>query len=67
MQVATAKSWLEGAAALYGITAENNVFVDCCTPKTDDGGACDPISVVDCTDCTLRNNTIVPPIRARPL
>ena len=33
MQVATAKSWLEGAAGLEGIAVTDNVFRACCTPK----------------------------------
>eukprot|EP01051_Picozoa_sp_SAG22_P015934 SAG22_NODE_2160_length_2915_cov_4.330256_3_plen_328_part_00 len=60
MGVATAKSWLEGAAALHGIRILNNRFVDCCTPKAIEAGACDPISVTACTNCTKENNTFVP-------
>ena len=64
MTVATGKSWLEGAAGLHEITVIGNVFTGCCTPKASTkvvrGEGCDPISLVDCTNCVQRNNTVLP-------
>lgn len=67
MSVATAKSWLEGAAGLHGVSVRDNVFKGCCTPKTAAAGdgvgeveACDPIAMSDCKACTATNNSFAP-------
>ena len=70
MTVSTGKSWLEGAAGLHDVTTQNNVFEACCTPKHKQEGkarrhltgeaSCDPISIVNCANCTTRNNSFTP-------
>ena len=61
MSVATAKSWLEGAAGLHGVSARDNVFKGCCTPKSAMGEVvCDPIVMSDCKECTVTNNSFTP-------
>lgn len=71
LSVATAKSWLEGAAGLRNVVVGNNTFVACCSggdTRGGDGrsmalgqdqeGGCNPVHFSGCENCVAKNNTV---------
>ena len=59
MHVATAVSWLEGAAALEKVVVKGNIFRSCCGTV---GGhhhqkSCNPITFTGCPTCVAANNS----------